>query len=301
VSTVPLDSAAGLDYGRPLTPSGNLRRRLIVSRLAEGAATAAAVLAVGVLGILVFAVIQHGAGVLSLGFLFDDLPASGAAGGGIGPAILGTGMLVLGATVISAPIGILVALYTHEFSGPRTARLIRLALDLLNGLPSIVVGLFIFGLLVYGNHQSGFAGSVGLSIIMLPLVARSAQEVLALVPQSLSDAADALGISRWRTVVGVILPAALTGIVTGTILAVARAAGETAPLLLTCSLGGTTATFDYFGQALPNIPLFIFSASESADPSGFTRAWGASFVLLMFILFSGMSARFLLARSRGQQ
>jgi len=294
-------STIELDYARPLTASGNLRRRLIVSRVAEGTATAAAVLAVGVLGILVFAVVQHGAGVLSPGFLFKDLPSSGAAGGGIAPAILGTAMLVFGATVISAPLGILVALYTHEFSGRRAARLIRLALDLLNGLPSIVVGLFIFGLLVSGRHQSGFAGSVGLSIIMLPLIARSAQEVLALVPQSLSDAADALGISRWRTVKGVILPAALGGILTGTILAVARAAGETAPLIFTSSLFGLTTTFDYFGQALPNIPIFIFTASESADPSGFTRAWGASFVLLMFILVSGITARFVLARSRGPQ
>lgn len=293
------EATALLDPARPLIASGNLRRRQLISRIAVGSATGAAILAVGVLGVLVFAVVQRGADALSLDFLFDPPANAGELGGGIGPAIAGTGLILLGATVIAAPIGILVALFTHEFGGRRSARTIKLALDLLNGLPSIVVGLFVFGLLVAGVGQSGFAGSVALSIIMLPLIARSSQEVLALVPQALSDASDALGMSRWRTVTGVVLPAALGGILTGTVLAVARAAGETAPLLLTSSIG-PAATVDYFHQALPNIPIFIFNASEAADPSGFTRAWGASFVLLMFILAAGLSARFFLARSRAK-
>ena len=127
--------------------------------------------------------------------------------------------------------------------------------DLLNGMPSIIIGLFVFGLLVAGHHQSGFAGAVALSIIMLPLVARSTQEMLLLVPQHMRDAADALGVSRWRAVIGVVLPSAAGGIVTGDVLAVARAAGETAPLLFACSIFANTTSVDLFGAALPNIPV----------------------------------------------
>ena len=119
-----------------------------------------------------------------------------------------------------------------EFAGARAARSIRLALDLMNGLPSIIIGLFIFGALVDHHQQSAYAASIALAIIMLPLIARGSQEILLLVPDSLREAADALGVSRWRTVLGVIFPSALGGIVTSTVLAVARAAGETAPLAL---------------------------------------------------------------------
>ena len=134
------------------------------------------------------------------------------------------------------PLGVLIALYLTEFArGTRSASFMRHVLDLMNGLPSIVIAVFVFGLLVVGHGQSGFAAAVALAIIELPLIARSSQEVLLLVPDHLREAADALGVQRWRSVLGVILPSAMGGIVTGTVLAVARAAGETAPLLL-CSL-----------------------------------------------------------------
>jgi phosphate transport system permease protein len=134
---------------------------------------------------------------------------------------------------------------------------------------------------------------------MLPLIARATQEMLLLVPSQLREAADALGVSRWRTVLGVVIPSALGGIVTGTVLAVARAAGETAPVLITCSIfNQSKVSFDLFGQAIPNIPVLIFTASEAADPAGFTRAWGAALVLLTFILLANIGARTLLARSR---
>jgi phosphate transport system permease protein len=288
-----------LDHARPLTASGNLRRRLLISRIAEIAATSAAVLAVGILATVIYSVVQKGGGAISLSFLTKAQPTSGS-GGGIGPAIAGTALIVAVATVIAAPIGILVALYTTEFSGRRGARVIGIALDLLNGLPSIVIGIFVFGLLVAGHGQSGFAGSVALAIIMLPLIARSSQEILQLVPRTLSDAADALGVARWRTVRGVLLPNALGGIVTGTVLAVARAAGETAPLLICCSIYGQSAAVNFFGRALPNIPTTIYTLSEEADPSGFTRAWGAALVLLAFILVAGLTGRVLLARSRAK-
>jgi phosphate transport system permease protein len=287
------------DPTAPLTASGNLRRRHMINTLAESAATAAAVLALAVLGILIWSVAVHGASALSIDFLTKD-PARFGVGGGIASAIVGTAVLVLVATAIAMPLGVMVAIYLTEFAGPRTAGLIRLALDLLNGLPSIVVGLFVFGLLVVGHHQSGFAGSFALAIIMLPLIARASQEMLQLVPRQLREAADALGVSRWRTVVGIVLPSALGGIVTGTVLAIARAAGETAPLIFVCSIFGNTLTVNLFGQALPNIPVSIFTLSEQADPSGFARAWGAALVLLAFILVTNVSARALLARSRAR-
>jgi phosphate transport system permease protein len=281
------------DLSGPLTPSGNLRRRQLVSRFAGAVQSASALLAVAVLGVVVYSVASRGASVLSLGFLTKDPPAFvGIPGGGIAPAIVGTAVLMAVATAIAMPVGILTALYVTEFAGRWSARAIRLALDLLNGLPTIVVGLFVFGLLVVGHHQSGFAGSFALAIIMLPLIARATQEVLMLVPPGLREAADALGVSRWRTVLGVVLPSARGGILTATVLAVARAAGETAPLILTSSIFANTVSVNPFGQkALANIPVYIFTASEEADPYGFARAWGAAFILLMFILLVSLGSR----------
>ncbi|HEY2600011.1 MAG TPA: phosphate ABC transporter permease PstA [Thermoleophilaceae bacterium] len=294
-------SDMAFDPTSPLTASGNLRRRQLVNRLAESAATAAALLAIAVLGIVIYAVIARGAGALNWDFFTKSPPAvvgAGGSAGGIAPAIVGTAIIVGFATAIAMPVGILVALYLTEFAKGRVGSAIKLTLDVLNGMPSIVIGVFVFGLLVSGHRQSGFAGSVALAIIMLPLIARSTQEVLLLVPKSLREAADALGVSRWRSVIGVVLPTAMGGILTGTVLAVARAAGETAPLLLCCSIFGNNTTVNLFGQAVPNIPVYIFTLSEQADPSGFTRAWGAALVLMAFILVSSLGARALLARSR---
>jgi phosphate transport system permease protein len=280
------------DPSAPLTPSGNLRRRQTVSRVAEFGATLAAVAAVAVLGIVVYSVLVHGANALSLEFLVKGAPA------GIGPAIVGTALIVLLATVMAMPLGILIALYLTEFAGDRAARSIRLTMDLMNGLPSIIIGLFVFGLLVDHHHQSAFAASIALAIIMLPLIARGSQEILLLVPNSLREAADALGVSRWRTVLGVVFPSALGGIVTSTVLAVARAAGETAPLILLDAIFNPSVFNFNISEAIPNIPVTIFTLSEEANPEGFTRAWGAGFVLLAFIMVANLGARALLARSR---
>lgn len=305
------EGAGGLDGGvllasfdptSPLGASGQLRRRQLLSRLIEIGHTASALLAVGVLAIVVYSVASRGASVLSIGFLTKDFPRfEGQGGGGIAPAIAGTAVLMALATALALPLGVLIALYLSEFAGRRSASAIGMALDLLNGLPSIVVGLFVFGLLVAGHHQSGFAGGVGLAIIMLPLIARASYEVLQLVPNSLREAADALGVRRWRAVRGVVLPSALGGIVTATVLAAARAAGETAPLLFTCSIFSSSLSVNPFGhEGLANIPVYIFKASEAADPYGFARAWGAALVLLTFILISSLAGRALLNRSRAK-
>ena len=291
-------TAALYDPTSPLVASGNLRRRHLVSRFAQALAVASAMLAVGVLAIVVGSVIARGVAALSLDFFTKPPPLFGGPGGGIAPMIVGSALIVGVGTLIAAPLGVLVAVCLTEFADARAARPIQLALDLMNGLPSIVVALFVFGLLVSGRHQSGFAAAVGLAIIMLPLIARASQEMLLLVPRPLRDAADALGVARWRTVIGVVLPSALGGIVTGTVLAVARAAGETAPVLVLSSIYANKMSLNLFGAAIPNIPVYIFTASEAADPAGFTRAWGAALVLLTLILLANIGARALLARSR---
>ena len=274
-----------------------VRRRRIVNRLAEVIALIAALTAVAVLAIVILSVAKRGAGALSLDFLTKSLPVFGQAGGGIAPLIVGSAILVGIATAIALPMGVLIALFLTEFAPPRVRAPIQLTIDLMNGLPSIIIGIFIFGLLVYGHPQNGLAGAYGLAIVMLPLVTRATQEVLRLVPSAQREGALALGVSRWRTVVGIILPSALGGILTGTVLAVARAAGETAPLLFVTSIYATTTQWDP-RHAMPNIPVQIFIWSESPDPADHSRAWASALVLMMFVLVTSLVARAALARSR---
>jgi phosphate transport system permease protein len=286
----------------PLTPSGNLRRRAAVSRFVQLTATAAAVFAVAVLIIVCYGVAVRGASSLSVGFVLTD--PSGLASGGIFNSLIGTLEIVAIGALIALPIGILTGLYLTEFAGPRsrTARTLRLALDIMAGLPTIIVGLFVYGLIVIPQHrQSGFAGAVALAIVMLPLMARSSQEVLLLVPGNLREAADALGVSRWRTVLGVILPAAVGGILTGAILATARAAGETAPLLICDSIGfnlNATSLNPFHG--VPSVSMFIYTSYDLPLAQAVVRAWGAAFVLMMLILIANVLARLILARSRAK-
>jgi phosphate transport system permease protein len=286
-------SGAVPDPTAPLTPSGNLRRRQAFSKVTEYAATGAAVAAVAVLAIVIYTVVARGIGAISLDFIFTAEPT------GVGPALLGTAEIVAIATVIAMPLGVLIALFLTEYSSNRFAGPIRLTLDLMNGLPSIIVGLFIFGLIVKPTRQSSaFAASVALAIIMLPLVARGSIEVLMLVPNSMREASDALGVARWRAVITVILPAALGGILTSTVLAIARAAGETAPVLLIMPVAEYASFSLNPFEALPSVPVKIYSLSEEGNPAGFTEAWGLALVLISFILFASLGARALLARSK---
>ncbi|HEY3552525.1 MAG TPA: phosphate ABC transporter permease PstA [Solirubrobacterales bacterium] len=277
----------------PLTPSGNLRRRQTFSRIAEGAATGAAVIALAALVLVLWTVVSRGAPAISLDFLLEGYPD------GVGPMLLGTIVIAMLATAIAMPIGVLVALYITEYSGAKGARALKLTLDLLNGLPSIILGLFAFVFIVEAQKkQSGFAGAVALAIIELPLIARGSQEVLQLVPKNLREASDALGVARWRTVLTVILPSALGGIITSTVLAVARAAGETAPLILaTSAFDPKTFSVNPF-EALPNVPTWIYKVSEEGNPEGYAEAWGMSLVLVFIILVTSLGARALLARSK---
>jgi phosphate transport system permease protein len=287
------------DPGAPLTPSGNLRRRAAVSRAVEAGATTSAVLAVALLAGVTYTVAQHGAGAISWSFLTHN-----ENNGGIANALIGTGVIVGFGALLAVPVGVLTGLYLTEFAGPasRSARVLKLALDLLQGLPTIIVAVVVYGLIVIAEgKQTGFAGSVALAIVILPLIARASQEVLLLVPNPLREAADALGVERWRTVLGVILPTAAGGIVTGAILAIARAAGETAPLLILDSIYNPSQTqLDIFGHGVPSIPMFIYTTYDLPSPTALTQAWGAALVLIVFILLANVGARALLARSRAK-
>ncbi len=288
---------AAVEPVRTLAGGPRVRRRRIVNRLAELIALIAALAAVAVLAIVVLSVAKRGASELSWGFLTKSLPVYGQIGGGIAPLIVGSAILVGIATAIALPVGVLIALFLTEFAPSRVRAPIQLAIDLMNGLPSIVIGIFVFGLLVYGHPQNGLAGAYGLAIVMLPLVTRATQEVLRLVPGAQREGALALGVSRWRIVVGITLPSALGGILTGTVLAVARAAGETAPLLFATSVYANTTQWDP-RQAMPNIPVQIFIWSESADPNDHKRAWASALVLMVFILVTSLVARAVFVRSR---
>jgi len=282
-----------------LRPSRRTRRRKLVNRLMEALATLASLAAVAVLAVVVVSVARRGASALDWNFFTKTAATFGESGGGLANALVGSLVLVAVATAMALPVGVLVAIYVSEFAPRRVADGVRVALDVLNGLPSIVIGIFVFGLLVIGSGQAGWKGSFALAVIMLPLIARATQEVLALVPAALREGALALGASRWRTVLGVVLPTTLGGIITGTVLAVARAAGETAPLLFTTSIAANVVTWNPNDPVL-SIPLAIFQLSESPDPADHARAWALALVLLIFVLVTSLIARALLDRSRAK-
>ncbi|TMK71914.1 MAG: phosphate ABC transporter permease PstA [Actinobacteria bacterium] len=274
---------------------GNMRRRHAINRAVEVSCWTAALLAVAVLAIVLVSIALKGAGEINLDFLTQNTSSFGV--GGIGNALVGTGILIGLAALMAIPVGILIAIYTSEFAGRRSGFVIRYVLDILNGVPTIITGIFVFALLVVGHQQSGWAGAVGLAIVMLPLVARSCHEVLALVPGHVKEAGLALGASRWRTTLSVTVPTALSGMITGALLAVARAVGETAPLLLVTSIYPDLLVTDP-SQPLPNVTVTIFRYSETPDPVKHAQAWGAAFILILFVLALSIVARSLSARMR---
>ena len=276
------------------------RRRKLIGRIMEGLATAAALLAVAVLAIVLISVAKKGLPALNLDLFTQNAAPFGESGGGIENAIVGTVIIVLIAAAISLPIGVLLAIFNTEFAHERLAEAIRLTLNVLAGVPTIVIGVFIFSLVVVGRGQSGFAAALGLAIIMLPLIARATEEVLLLVPSTLREGSMALGASRTRTVLTVILPTAVGGIVTATIVAVARAAGETAPLLFTCSIFVSTVVTTDPRQAMATLPIVIFSSSESPNAHDQQVAWAAALVLIAVVLIGSIVGRLLSARTRRQ-
>jgi phosphate transport system permease protein len=280
----------------PLKATGRSRRRLLTNRFAQLVATLAAFGAVAVLAIAVINVVQRAIPALNID-LFTQVQATfGESGGGIKNAIVGSVIIVGIATLFALPAGVLIAIYVSEFAHEQVKRYVRLALDVLNGVPSIVIGIFVYALLVIGSGQAAWKASFALAIIMLPLVSRATIEVLNLVPSSLREASFALGVAKWRTVLFVILPTVRGGILTGSTLAVARAAGETAPLLFTTSIY-LNAVVTNPKEPMATLPFTIFTYSEAPDTHLNDQAWAAAFILMAFVLVTSLTARFFLSRS----
>jgi phosphate transport system permease protein len=284
-------------------------RRQAADRLATTFVFASFVLAATPLLVIAWYTVREGFGYLSSEFLLTSMfrvDPTGP-GGGIYHAIVGTLIQAGLATLIAAPLGVLAAVYLVEYGGRRPfARAVSFFVDVMTGVPSIVAGLFVYAayILIVGAPRSGFAGSLALFILMLPVVVRSSEEMLELVPNELREASYALGVPKWRTILRVVLPTALGGIVTGIMLGVARIMGETAPLLLLVGIN-QRIEFDPFSGPQESLPTFIFEqfqeAVGNADSEPFKRAWGAALVLIALIgllsLIARLIARF--ARVRG--
>jgi phosphate transport system permease protein len=282
-----------------LSSSRRDRRRKIVGRLMEAVATAAAILAILVLIIVIVSVAKRGLPAINKDFFTENAVPFGQTGGGIQNAIVGTIIMTAMATVLAVPVGVLLAIFNTEFAPPRVANAIQLTLNVLAGIPTIVIGVFIYSLLVIGRGQSAFAASCALAIIMLPIVARGTEEVLLLVPSHFREGGMALGATRARTVITVILPTAVGGILTSTIVGVARAAGETAPILFTSSIfANTTSTNPR--EAMASIPFSIFTNSESPSVHDQQQAWAAALLLITIVLVGSVLGRLLSLRTRRQ-
>jgi phosphate transport system permease protein len=246
---------------------------------------------------LVWTVVRNGAPVLSAEFFTYSMRNVVGEGGGIYHAILGTLLITLAAAVISVPVGLMTAIYLVEYgAGSRVARTITFLVDVMTGIPSIVAGLFAYALFVlfFGEGvRMGLGGAVALSLLMIPIVVRSSEEMLKLVPHDLREASYALGVPKWRTIVKVVLPTSMAGLITGIMLAVARVAGETAPLLI---IAGSTDSVNtnLFAERIMTLPVFIYySYMQPGVPPEFgqARAWGAALVLIAIVMVLNLLAR----------
>ena len=283
-------------------PAGVSTRRRQTDRAMRGLLLAGMLIALVPLVLVLFYVISKGIGAWSWHFFSSD-PTGNFFGdpGGIRSALVGTLEIVGVATLISVPVGIGVALWLVEYGKQSWfANVVRYFVDVMTGVPSIMFGLFIYIVLVLGHvGGSGFAGwkgSIAVSLLMLPIVIRSAEVVLLLVPESLREAALALGSPRWRVVTKVVLPTATPGLVTGSLLAVARGIGETAPLLFTVSVAFSLT--GNLNSQMDTLPFLIYNDSQNANPRIVAIAWGAALTLVAFVLILNIVARLIARRSR---
>jgi phosphate transport system permease protein len=279
------------------------RRRRLTDRAARGTTLALTIVALIPLFLVLYYLLKEGLGAFSIHFFTTD-PTGRFLGdpGGIRSAIVGTVLIVLMATAIAVPLGIGVALYLVEY-GKRSlfANVVRYFIDVMTGVPSVVFGLFIYIVLVVsqiGGTFTAWKGAVALSLLMLPVVARASEVVLNLVPNELRESALALGAPRWRVVFRIVLPTALPGLVTGSMLAVARASGETAPLLFTVAFVNGVS-YDV-GSRMNSLPIQIYNDVSQAQDRLVQRAWGAALTLVLMILAVTVVARLVQRRSRLQ-
>ncbi|UUU23204.1 phosphate ABC transporter permease PstA [Streptomyces sp. DSM 40750] len=271
-------------------------RRQAKDRVATSLVWVAFLLAVIPLASLVYETVKRGVKVLDGYFLSHSMGvvSTSEPGGGIYHAILGTLEQVGLATAISVPVGVLTAIYLVEYGRGRLAKAVTFFVDVMTGIPSIVAGLFILStwILILDMGYSGFAGAMALTILMLPVVVRSTEEMLKLVPNELREASLALGVPKWRTILKVVLPTAIGGITTGVMLAVARIAGETAPVLLLV-WGSNFINANPFADPQASLPMYIYLQFQQSGGSGaaYDRAWAASLTLIAFIMILNLAAR----------
>jgi phosphate transport system permease protein len=269
------------------------RRRQAIDKFMTAVMIGAAVIAVVPLVLIVFYVLKEGLIALNLDLFTQDPNAPGRPGGGVRGSIVGSAIMVGLGTAIGAPIAIACGVFLSEYGQNRAGTVLRFLVDVLAGIPSITIGIFVYGLLVLPIHKfTAFAGGVALAIILIPVVARITEEMLLLVPRSLREAALALGAPRWRTVMGVVIPTALPGIMTGLVLALSRITGEAAPLLFT-ALGNQFFSTDLF-HAIDALPLRIFVYATGPYDYWHAQAWAMSLMLVGFILVVSLLVRLFL-------
>jgi phosphate transport system permease protein len=294
----------GLDPRAPVLQMADLAGHRSARTVRDAVATACMGLAVVVvalpLALVLFTVISKGAGVISWRFLTSDIPFQARSrGGGMGPAVVGTIVITLVASLLAVPLGILGAVYLHEYGGTsRYARLVRFMSTVMTGVPSIVMGLFIFTIWVIprkGHGLSAFSGALALACLMLPIVIRSTEEMLKLVPTYLREASLGLGSTKARAIATVVLPAAVPGIVSGCLLAVARAAGETAPLLFTIGAVNKANPNPFRGPTTA-LSAQIYSNANSPFAGAQGRAYGAAITLVALAFLLTLAARLVTAR-----
>lgn len=273
--------------------TGRDRRRRITSRVMLTLTGVAAALTVVPLLLIFFHLMRAGLGSLNPEF-FTNVPAPvGDTGGGVGNGVLGTFILVLLAGLMGLPIAIGAGIYLAEAEGGRVPNAIRFITDVMNGIPSIVIGIFVWAWVVVSTGGfSAYAGGVALAIMLLPMVTRTTEEMVRLVPRELKEGALALGFTRWRTTLGVVLPAARSGILTGVLVALARIAGETAPLLFTAF--GNPFWSANLNAPIAALPVQIFQYAISPYEEQHAQAWAASLLLIALVLAMSLTARFLI-------
>ncbi|MDZ4230903.1 MAG: phosphate ABC transporter permease PstA [Dehalococcoidales bacterium] len=273
-------------------------RRKWVNKLMLSLTGAAAGIGILMLALILGYILSHGIAYFDLDFLTQPARPAGEIGGGMRNELLGTLILVALASALAMPVGLGAGIFLSDFGNLRVASAVRFAADILAGVPSIVVGVFTYAIVVRPMHSySALAGGVALAIIMIPIVARTAEESLRLVPNSMREAALALGITRWRAVLGVVVPGALTGITTGVMLAIARVAGETAPLIFT-ALG---STFGFQGLLKPvgALPLLVYRYALSPYNDQNQQAWAGAFLLVILVLGISILVRWISNRRYG--
>ncbi|NCY16771.1 MAG: phosphate ABC transporter permease PstA [Actinobacteria bacterium] len=273
------------------------RSRRVRNRLASIWMVGSLLIAVIPLALVIGYVLVKGIGQLTPDWFTKDLPAvTRKAGGGMGPAIMGTLLITLAAAAMAVPLGVLGAIYLHEYGGSgRVARLIRFMADVMTGVPSIVMGLFVYTVWTLSHGLSAFGGALALACLMLPIIIRTTEEMLRLVPDELRQASYALGNRKWRTVVSVVLPAAFGGITSGVMLAIARAAGETAPLVFTIG-AARKLNLDIFDGPTTALSVQIFGNAQTPYEAAQARAWGAALTLVAIVFILTILARVISAR-----